>query len=123
MSFVIKRIYEPAAAADGQRVLVDRLWPRGVSKDRARLDLWLKDAAPSPDLRKEFGHMKERFAAFREQYLAELKTDSVKQLAVGELLAMEKKGAVTLLYGARDPVVNHANVLLEHLLAVKKSQQ
>jgi uncharacterized protein YeaO (DUF488 family) len=102
-SFAVKRIYDEPADDDGCRVLVDRLWPRGVSKERAGLDLWLKDVAPSPPLRQEFAHMQERFADFRAQYEAELE----------ELAAKHPK--VTLLYGAKDPEVNHARVLQDYL--------
>lgn len=111
-SFVVKRIYDDPADDDGLRVLVDRLWPRGVSKERAKLDLWLKEIAPSPPLRTEFAHMQERFADFRVAYEAELENNpavaTLVELAAG-------KGRVTLLYGARDPEVNHARVLLEFL--------
>lgn len=109
---VIKRIYDEADDDDGYRVLVDRLWPRGVSKERAHLDLWLKEIAPSPPLRTEFAHMKERFADFRRSYQAELEQNpAVEQLL--ELAAGKKR--VTLLYGARDLEVNHARVLLDFL--------
>ena len=112
--FVIKRIYEDPADDDGCRVLVDRLWPRGVSKERARLELWLKEIAPSPPLRQEFAHMQERFEDFRAQYEDELADNpAVDQLL--ELAARHRK--VTLLYAARDPEVNHAKVLLEFLAA------
>ncbi|WP_284751937.1 DUF488 family protein [Arthrobacter sp. efr-133-R2A-120] len=110
---VIKRIYDEAADYDGYRVLVDRLWPRGVSKERARLDLWLKEIAPSPPLRTEFAHMQERFEDFRRAYLAELEQNPAVEQVL-ELAAAEKR--VTLLYGARDPEVNHARVLREFLL-------
>lgn len=111
-SFAIKRIYEDPADDDGCRVLVDRLWPRGVSKERARLELWLKEIAPSPPLRKEFAHMQERFEDFRAQYEDELASNP----AVDQLLALAaQQGKVTLLYAARDPDVNHARVLLEFL--------
>ncbi|MFJ5696500.1 DUF488 domain-containing protein [Arthrobacter sp. NPDC093139] len=110
--FAIKRIYDEPADDDGCRVLVDRLWPRGVSKERAALELWLKEIAPSPPLRRKFAHMQERFADFREQYEAELEQNP----AVGQLLDLAaREGKVTLLYGARDPEVNHARVLLEFL--------
>jgi uncharacterized protein YeaO (DUF488 family) len=112
--FVIKRIYEDPADDDGCRVLVDRLWPRGVSKERARLELWLKEIAPSPPLRQEFAHMQEHFADFRAQYEAELEQNP----AVGQLLDLAgQHKKVTLLYGARDPEVNHARVLLAFLQA------
>ena len=110
--FVTKRIYDEPADDDGCRVLVDRLWPRGVSKERAGLELWLKDIAPSPPLRQEFAHMKERFDDFREQYESELEQNP----AVGQLLELAaREGKVTLLYGAKDPEVNHARVLLDFL--------
>ena len=109
---VTKRIYDEPADDDGFRVLVDRLWPRGVSKERARLDLWLKDIAPSAPLRTEFAHMKERFADFRDQYGAELENHPAAD-TLRELAATHPR--VTLLYGARDPEVNHARVLLEFL--------
>lgn len=113
-SFRIKRIYDDPADDDGCRVLVDRLWPRGVSKERARLELWLKEIAPSPPLRQEFAHMQERFADFRAQYEDELEDNpAVQQLL--DLASRHQK--VTLLYGARDPEVNHARVLLEFLEA------
>ncbi|MCE3292260.1 MAG: MarR family transcriptional regulator [Arthrobacter sp.] len=111
-SFAVKRIYDEPADDDGCRVLVDRLWPRGVSKERAGLDLWLKDIAPSPPLRQEFAHMQERFADFRVQYEAELEQNQ----AVGQLLELAAKHPkVTLLYGAKDPEVNHARVLQDYL--------
>lgn len=110
--FAIKRVYDEPADDDGCRVLVDRLWPRGVSKERARLDLWLKDVAPSPPLRKEFAHMQERFADFRAAYEAELETNPAVQVLL-DLAAGH--GKVTLLFGARDPETNHARVLLEFI--------
>lgn len=112
--FRIKRIYDDPADDDGCRVLVDRLWPRGVTKERAGLELWLKEVAPSPPLRQEFAHMQERFADFRAQYEDELEDNpAVEQLL--DLAARHKR--VTLLYAAKDPEVNHARVLLEFLEA------
>ncbi len=111
-SFAIKRIYDDPSDDDGCRVLVDRLWPRGVSKERARLELWLKDVAPSAPLRKEFGHMQERFADFRAAYEAELESNPAVHTLYG--LAAEH-GKVTLLFGAKDPETNHAVVLKEFL--------
>ena len=111
-TFVIKRIYDDPSDDDGCRVLVDRLWPRGVSKERAHLELWLKDVAPSAPLREEFGHMQERFADFRAAYEAELEGNPAVQTLYG--LAAEH-GKVTLLFGARDPETNHARVLKEFL--------
>jgi uncharacterized protein YeaO (DUF488 family) len=108
MTIALKRIYEPASRSDGTRVLVDRLWPRGVKKDDAKLDLWLKDVAPSTVLRQWFGHKPERWETFRERYLAELsKNEAVVQL---RQLA-EKAKRLTLLYAARDEEHNEAVVL------------
>jgi uncharacterized protein YeaO (DUF488 family) len=101
----IKRVYEPPAASDGTRILVDRLWPRGLAKAKAALDGWDKDVAPSTALRKWFDHRPERFAEFAKRYRAELKDNP----AVADLRATT--GKVTLLYGARDPAINHAVVL------------
>jgi uncharacterized protein YeaO (DUF488 family) len=108
MSFQIKRVYEPAKPADGIRVLVDRLWPRGVSKKKARLDHWMKDVAPSSRLRTWFGHRPERFAEFRKRYRKEIAGNN----AVSELRKLGKRKRVTLLYGARDPKMNEAAVLM-----------
>lgn len=108
----IKRIYDAPAAADGFRVLVDRLWPRGVSKAAARLDLWLKELAPSDGLRKWFGHDEARWEGFRERYLAELRANPEAAGRLGELPA---KKTVTLLYAAKDPLRNNAAVLRDFL--------
>lgn len=108
----IKRVYDPPAASDGQRILVDRLWPRGVRKEVAALDLWCKDIAPSPELRKWFGHQPERFAVFRDRYRAELAGNEGAVRHLKDLLA---NGDVTLLYAAHDPACNHARVLAEFL--------
>ena len=109
----IKRIYEPPERADGFRVLVDRIWPRGVSKGAAHLDLWLKEIAPSTELRKWFGHDPKRWSAFSGKYQKELseKRDLVRQLKTLEA----DHGTVTLLYGAHDPSHNQA-VVLSHVL-------
>lgn len=108
-----KRIYEPKAASDGQRVLVDRIWPRGVSKTAAALDLWLKDVAPSTELRKWFAHQPERWAEFQRRYFLEIGTSA----ALAELRALKEAGPVTLLYAARDTDHNEA-VALAAFLAV-----
>lgn len=111
-SLRIKRIYEPAAGSDGQRVLVDRIWPRGVSREKAALELWLKDIAPSTELRKWFGHDPARFAEFRDRYREEL---DANREAVGQLCDLLGKGDVTLLYGAHDEEDNQAVVLAAYL--------
>ena len=107
----LKRIYEPKSDADGQRILVDRIWPRGVGKAAAALDLWLKDIAPSPALRKWFGHDPARFDVFRQRYRRELDANPD---AVATLCACLDRDDVTLLYGARDEHANQAVVLAEY---------
>jgi uncharacterized protein YeaO (DUF488 family) len=110
----IKRAYEPAKPADGHRVLVDRLWPRGVSKERAHLDEWLKDIAPSDALRKWFGHDPRRWAEFRERYLRELAAPAAEVHLEG-LARRAGRGTVTLVYAAHDELHNDAVVLAEAL--------
>jgi uncharacterized protein YeaO (DUF488 family) len=108
----IKRVYEPPDAGDGFRVLVDRLWPRGVRREAAAQDLWLKDVAPSPELRKWWDHDPARLEEFGARYRAELDVNP----AVATLLAaLREHPRVTLLYAARDPRVNHAEVLRAYL--------
>lgn len=109
--FKLKRVYEEPAHADGYRVLVDRLWPRGVSKAAAKLDLWLKEIAPSAELRTWFEHDPQKFAAFAEAYRAELDHNP----AVETLRAAAVQQTVTLLYAARDEQINHAVVLKDYL--------
>lgn len=112
MVFAIKRVYESEDANDGFRVLVDRLWPRGVSKDRADLGEWDKDVSPSPELREWWGHDPARIDEFTARYRSELDANP----AAEELLALGTEHArVTLLYGAKDPYVNHAVVLRDWL--------
>ena len=115
MNIEIKRIYDLAEAHDGKRILVDRLWPRGISKERARLDDWLKDIAPSQQLRVWFGHKPDRFNEFVKRYRLELDTDPEKQSAVLQLIEITKKNNVTLLYGAKDTSINQAVVLKDYL--------
>ena len=108
----VKRIYDDRSEDDGFRVLVDRLWPRGISKERAALALWLKEVAPSTALREWFHHEKPPFAEFARQYDAELDDNE----AVGELRAIvAAHPAVTLLVGVKDVEENHATVLRDHL--------
>jgi uncharacterized protein YeaO (DUF488 family) len=110
----IKRAYEPATPADGHRVLVDRLWPRGLRKERAHLDQWLKEVAPSDTLRKWFGHDPRRWAGFRERYLRELDTPAADAVLAG-LARAARRGRVTLIYSAHDELHNDAVVLAEEL--------
>ncbi|WP_322418397.1 DUF488 domain-containing protein [Mesorhizobium huakuii] len=109
---MVKRIYEPPAADDGQRVLVDRIWPRGISKEHAALALWLKEIAPSDELRKWFGHESARWAEFRKRYGAELDGNGE---VVATLHGLLGEGKVTLLYGAHDEAHNNAVALAEYL--------
>jgi uncharacterized protein YeaO (DUF488 family) len=106
----IKRAYEEPGPDDGYRVLVDRLWPRGVKKEALRLDLWAKDLGPSPALRRWFGHDPARFREFTERYHAELRATPARAL-LGELARRASRGTVTLVYGARDEEHNGAVVL------------
>ena len=110
--FRVKRIYDEAAVEDGLRVLVDRLWPRGVSTERARIDLWMKDVAPTSELRRWFHHEAPLFDDFRARYAAELDANPV----VGELRELGRTHpVVTLLVGARDPELNQGVVLKDYL--------
>lgn len=108
----IKRVYEPPRSGDGARVLVDRLWPRGLRKEAAALTVWHKDVAPSPTLRRLFGHDPARWQAFRARYRAELDANAE---ALAPLRELARAGPLTLLYGARDDVHNHTVVLAEYL--------
>jgi uncharacterized protein YeaO (DUF488 family) len=113
--FTLKRVYEPAAKSDGFRVLVDRLWPRGLTKEKAKVDLWLKDIAPSTELRKWFMHEQPKWVEFERRYKAELRAGANK-VAVAQLLQVEKEHKhVTLVFGARDAEHNQAVVLLKFL--------
>jgi uncharacterized protein YeaO (DUF488 family) len=112
MPVQIKRIYDDPAPGDGFRILVDRLWPRGVSKERAAIDLWCKDVAPSNELRMWFGHRPDRFADFTVKYIDELdrnpSTDELRKIVAAN-------STVTLLYGAKDETINHAVVVVNYL--------
>jgi uncharacterized protein YeaO (DUF488 family) len=110
----IRRAYEAPAPTDGTRVLVDRLWPRGLSKARARVDLWLKDVAPSTQLRQWYGHDPAKFAAFRARYLHELEAEPGRT-ALQQVRALAREGPVTLVFGARDVERSEAAVLRDLL--------
>jgi uncharacterized protein YeaO (DUF488 family) len=110
MTIKLKRVYEQPDTKDGERVLVDRLWPRGLTKEKARVDLWLKEIAPSTELRRWFGHDPAKWMEFKRRYRAELKGNKEQ---VARLKDEMEKGPVTLLYGARDEEHNEAVVLLE----------
>jgi uncharacterized protein YeaO (DUF488 family) len=112
MGFQIKRVYDKPAKADGRRVLVDRVWPRGLTKKEARIDDWLKEIAPSARLRKWFGHDRARWTEFKKRYGAELKAqrEELEQLAQSA-----RKRRITLLFGAKDIAHNNAVALKEQI--------
>jgi uncharacterized protein YeaO (DUF488 family) len=118
MSIRIKRIYEPAARDDGLRVLVDRLWPRGVSKGRAKVDQWLKQISPSDALRKKFHHDPAKWNEFRSHYFNELDREPD---VVAQLRREARRGPVTLLFAARDEVNNNAAALKQYLSKRRRS--
>ena len=109
----LKRAYEPAAPADGRRVLVDRLWPRGVTKAKAAIDLWMKDIAPSTELRKWFGHDPARWEDFRRRYAEQIRQNPA---LLSELRSAARAGPLTLVYAAHDEAQNDAVVLREVIL-------
>jgi len=108
----LRRVYEPASRADGTRILVDRLWPRGLRKEEAAINHWFKDLAPSTALRKWFGHDVEHWVEFRKRYRAEI---AEHPEALAELRSLARKGPITLLFGAHDELHNNAVVLRELL--------
>lgn len=108
----LKRIYEEPSKDDGIRVFVDRLWARGVKKSDAHLDYWLKDIAPSPELRKWFNHEPEKFEEFSKEYFKELDKNEEE---VKKLTNLLKNGDVTLIYAAKSPAINHAVVLKNYI--------
>jgi uncharacterized protein YeaO (DUF488 family) len=112
MDIRLKRAYEPPAASDGDRILIDRIWPRGVTREEAQLDEWARELAPSTDLRRWFAHDPARFGEFRRRYSAELTAQEGK---LSELRRRARSGTVTLVYGARDAEHNDAVVLAEIL--------
>ena len=114
MAISVKRVYEPPAADDGLRVLVDRLWPRGLSKAAARVDLWARDLSPSNELRKWYGHDAAKWPEFKRRYRAELaaRADALKELAT-----RARRGKVTLLFGSKEPRLNNAYALQQILHA------
>jgi len=117
MNLKLKRVYEPFDKNDGTRILVDRLWPRGMTKAKAGVDIWLKELAPSAELRKWFGHDPDKWTEFKKRYRAELEENDEQLVRLREEI---KKGAVTLLYGAKDEEHNDAVVLAEFLRDQKK---
>jgi uncharacterized protein YeaO (DUF488 family) len=109
----IKRAYEDPGPQDGIRIFVDRLWPRGISKEKADIDVWLKDIAPSNALRKWFGHDADKWEEFKRRYYRELNTGGSK--AVERLLEKARKGRVTFVFGAKNERLNNAEALKEYI--------
>jgi uncharacterized protein YeaO (DUF488 family) len=109
----LKRVYEKPDRGDGVRILVDRLWPRGISKEKGKIDLWLKKIAPSDGLRKWFQHKEERSAEFKKRYYEELRS---KKELTDKIAALSRKGTVTLVYAAKDDTINNATALREFMI-------
>ncbi|MFN4181733.1 MAG: DUF488 domain-containing protein [bacterium] len=114
MTIKVKRVYDPVERNDGLRILVDRLWPRGISRETARIDRWIRDIAPSDQLRKWFAHKDALWEEFRSRYWAELET---KPEIWNPLLSLAQKSTITLLYSAKNQIHNNAVALKEFLLA------
>ncbi len=112
----IKRVYEAPSQSDGARILVDRLWPRGIKKEELIMDAWIKELAPSAELRKWFDHDPERFVEFEKQYIEELEESKEFWMP---LIQKYLKGKMTLLYAAHDPKINHARCLQNYLKKMK----
>lgn len=117
MTILLKRAYDSPESSDVFRILVDRLWPRGMTKDAAQIDLWLKDVAPSTTLRQWFGHDPSKWAEFQERYFLELRDNPE---AIEQLKGHVRQGVVTLVYGAKDTEHNHAVALKEYLEITKR---
>jgi uncharacterized protein YeaO (DUF488 family) len=122
MNIKIKRVYEQPDKDDGRRILVDRLWPRGLTKEKAGVDLWLKDIAPSTELRKWFGHDPERWEEFKERYRAEL-AEAGKMEVLRDIAERAREENVTLLFGAKDIRHNDARALEAFIREVKHQSQ
>lgn len=112
MPIRLKRVYDPPAATDGVRVLVERLWPRGLTKEAAAVDHWMKDVSPSPELRQWYAHDPEKWPAFQRRYLAELEAN---ESAVEAIEALCAKAPVTFVFAAKDEVRNSAALLKSHI--------
>jgi uncharacterized protein YeaO (DUF488 family) len=117
VQIALKRAYDPPAPDDGRRVLVDRIWPRGIARNDLRIDAWLKELAPSAGLRKWFGHDPKKWEEFKERYAREL---DERPDALAELVGMAKAGRLTLVFGARDTEHNNAVALMEYLERLPK---
>lgn len=118
LTIALKRAYDGPSSSDGTRVLVDRLWPRGLSKERARVDIWLKEIAPSNELRKWFNHDPEKFVEFRRRYEAELKSEAGQE-ALARLHDLARQGPLTLVFAAHD--TEHSNAVVLHDLLMRRA--
>jgi uncharacterized protein YeaO (DUF488 family) len=116
MGIKIKRAYESPSDTDGYRILVDRLWPRGISKEKAKIDFWPKELAPSTELRRWYGHVPEKWSEFKSRYFTEL--DGNRQL-VNNLLEYVRKGTVTFVYSSKEQKLNNAVALKEYISSLK----
>ncbi len=114
-SLNLKRAYDSVSANDGYRILVDRLWPRGVSQEHAAIDLWAKKITPTADIRKAFHHEPDKFPDFKKQYLSELEKNPDMSAFIQTVSDRLKKGNVTFVYAAKDPVYNHVVILKEYV--------
>ncbi len=121
MGIQIKRVYEEPTRDDGRRILIDRLWPRGLPKQHARIDEWLKDLAPSTELRRWFAHDPHKWAEFEQRYFGEL--DAKGELVEQIVEETRRQGRVTLLYGARDTLHNNAVALRDYILRHQKAKR
>ncbi len=111
----VKRVYEAPEEADGRRILVDRLWPRGLSKEKAKVDVWVKEIAPSTELRRWYGHVPSKWAEFKSRYVAELENSPGQ---VEEILEEVQAGNVTFLYSSKEEQLNNAVALKEYIEAI-----
>ena len=112
MAIRVKRIYEPASPSDGTRILVDRLWPRGISKENAKIEFWARDLAPSDDLRKWYGHEPDKWKKFKSRYFKELDNNSAALAALSPYLHADR---VTLVFSSREEKLNNATALKEYI--------
>jgi len=119
-TIALKRVYDVPAVSDGHRVLVDRLWPRGLTKEKARIDVWLRDLAPSNELRKWFHSHAEHLKEFRQRYLAELRTSPADKALIALYGVLEREGPVTLVFASKRTDKNNATVLKEFVEGIKK---
>lgn len=119
----IKRAYEKAGPDDGARILVDRLWPRGVSKERANIDSWAKEVCPSTGLRKWFDHREDRFTEFTDKYLEELNGSEEAKAWRQSVIERLNRAPVTLIYGAKNEEINHARILKEWIEEALKEKE